>query len=218
MIKRIMVLLGIALLGASQAHASTIPTLVSIVPDLANPGQFTWTYNLSLSTDASVVGGGAVPGASTPAGPGILSGTVSDYFTVFDFVGYTGIHSEPVGWSFQSLLLGSTPADVLPADDGTLPDLTWYRAGGTIVGPQASLGTFSANSVFNQLTIDNFVSQDTRSSGVSAGTELSSIGTAEVPKGTAVPQGTAVPEPGSLILLASGLLATLGVWRNAKRS
>src|SRR5438128_6635687 len=115
-------------LCAAPALADTLtPAFVSVT----GAGPFVWTY--SVSEDAA----GRVTSSffSPLTGPGFQTptdspeGAIPDYFTIYDFVGFTGAHTEPVGWGFESQLLGSTNAGLAPAavdDDPNIPNLTWF--------------------------------------------------------------------------------------------
>lgn len=197
-IKRIVPLLS--LLGVSVVHASIIPTLSTVT----GTGPFTWNYTVNLDANQNAVPG-PTPGASTPSGVGVTSGTNADYFTIYDFAGFTGVHSEPAGWGFQSLAVGSTPSDVVPTDNPAIVNLTWYRTGTTLLGPQTPIGTFSAQSTLGAGALVSYTSSGTRNSGASAGTTVSSIGTVLAPVGT-------VPEPASFGLLGMSLVS-LGMIR-----
>src|SRR5437016_4627871 len=116
------------MLCAAPALADTLtPAFVSVT----GAGPFVWTYSVSEDaagrvTSTNIVSGGG-PGPTTPTDT--PEGAIADYFTIYDFVGFTGAHTEPVGWGFESLLVGATNEALAPAavdDDPNIPNLTWF--------------------------------------------------------------------------------------------
>jgi hypothetical protein len=71
-----------------------------------------------------------------------------DFFTIYDFEGYNGVHGEPVDWAFSAQNLGINPPTIpLPISDNPfLPNLTWQYTGLTPIDAVASLGNFFAQS------------------------------------------------------------------------
>jgi hypothetical protein len=203
LVGRMAAMLAIAFLSsAGAAQASIVVDLVSVVP---SGGGFTWTYEAFLGPGQLVqTGAPPGPGPTTP-GSGSPGGAVADYFTIYDFAGFTGVTSAPAGWTPLNQLLGPTPADfVLLLDDSVLFNLTWYRDTGFVVA-QGSMGFFSAESTFNVAVIEDVSAEDTSSS-----TGLSIVNTDTVQVASA-----SVPEPATLLLMGSGFLG-LSLYRRRR--
>jgi len=174
--------MALGMLGM-EARGDIIPTFVSVVAEGPN---FRFTYDSTVTAVQRV-------------DPG-------DFFTIYDFVGFIpGSNLQPGGWDFVSLLGGVTPGNVFPADDPTLPNLTWTRTGASVAGP-ASLGSFSALSAFSLIVLDNYTGRGTNNDATDPAfnTKNGNIGF------TTVPSAVPVPEPTTLAMAAIGLPILMG--------
>jgi PEP-CTERM motif len=199
---RVGVLSTIAVGLLSSAAMAT--TIVSPTPIIAGGGPYTWSYAVSLEGNSQI--------------------NTGDFFTIFDFAGFVaGSQNVVAGWAPSSALTGVCPGQApFPAlcalaDDPAVPNLTWIRTGGVIIGPgagaSAPLGNFTAQSLFNLPRNDFFVSQDQDNQTIPPTPNEGAGGNTNVP--LALTQ--VVPEPASLLLLAGGLLAIARVRRKARK-
>jgi PEP-CTERM motif len=181
---------------SSAASANTIT--VTPTPLVAGGGPYTWNYAVDLRGDSTIETG--------------------DFFTILDFDGYVaGSQNAPAGWNPSSANTGVCPVEALfaalcaAADDPSVPNLTWTRSGGNIVGPgpglSTPLGQFTAQSIYNTPINGGWASQDRDNQ-----TGTSDEGAAG---GTNVPVAP-IPEPASLLLLGSGLAAVAQARRKKK--
>jgi hypothetical protein len=181
------------LLTATMAHASITPTWISTTP--VGGGLYDFTYYATLSADQSLA--------------------ATDYFTIYDFVGFSGFGAIATDWAATSALNGVTPPATLPDDDATLPNVTFTYSGPTInnvPSPVAiNLGLFHVLSNNSKLSFDDFTSFAQRNNGERIGSDVATIGTDAV----IVP---GVPEPTTWSIMLVGLGLTGASMRRRKQA
>ena len=197
--------------GTRDARADIIVGLPGVLEE--SPGEFRWFYEVSLGEDQEIR-----PGA---------------IFSIYDFAGYI-LGSEladpepptaPADWKF--VLTTFTPlafcpagppcaslTDPNPPNDPGIPDLTWeYIGTATIessnVGSDTFLGVFSAASNYGEDTaVDAWFAGLAYSEDQPGGDTEPLVFNSELD--TEVP---GVPEPGSMLLLATGLFGAAAMIR-----
>jgi hypothetical protein len=188
-------------LNPMLAMANIIPTGTTII----GSGPYTWTYNLQLSRDQDAESGLAPVGNPVPH----TNLSFGSFLTIFDFAGYVdGTCTGPSGWVCQVQSVGFTPDDTMPNDNPALPNLTWTYTTGPLLGGNPTgldLGSFSAESIYNDVGLVSYAGRGVKNTGASEGTIADNVGTTRAPVAPVAP----VPEPGTLAL-AGLALALLG--------
>ena len=176
----------VAVLLASSASASIIPTLVSTTAN--GMGGYTWTYRATLASDQALATG--------------------SYFTLYDIAGFSGVGATGNGFTASTQLLGVTPDNVLPNDSPSLINVTFTYAGPNVNfdGPfsERELGPFEIFSTSNTSSRSDFTSRALRNQGPSRGTFISTIGQNAVTVPGDGGGNGGVPEPATWGMLIAG--------------
>ena len=177
-----MALLLSAVVGTSSTSvfAGLLPTTSTSTYD-AGTNSYSYTYGVVLTSESTVQKG--------------------DYFTVYDFAGYTGSASAPAGWTLTMSNTGTTPSGISVTDSSSTVNLTWTYTGDTTLqgatGQSYDVGTFSASSSDSAGTT-SFAGQSHLANGQSDNNVTTTTG----PTDSSTPQ---TPEPATLILLGLAL-------------
>jgi len=182
---------GLGMLAAgSAARADILPALGDPTVTPLGGGLFQYDYHPFVSTTQRV--------------------ETDDYFTIYDFPGLISA-SGPAGWTNSIQNTGITPL-VLPNDSASIPNVTFTRTGGVIVG-ETPLGTFSLVSSYTNpvFQMNNWAGRGT---DIDSGFKNANLTNVKVPT-TAPPAET--PEPGTMALLGLGAAPLFGRLRRRSR-
>jgi hypothetical protein len=183
--------LGLLALGTRPAQADpfNVNLTMSSPTDLGS-GTYRYDYELVLA--------------------GTEQFTLGDYFTIYDFAGFTGTTGTPAGFTASSNLIGQTPATQIVADNPTIPNITFTKVSG------GSLGAGTYGGFFGVSTLDLPVAGTFSIAGTDNGRFVGAF------EGNGITGVPSVPEPGMVAFAATsgmGLLGMMGRVRlRSKRS
>jgi hypothetical protein len=216
---RLTTLLAVVIAMPPITKASIIPIFTS-GPTASGSGGYNYDYTADLQQegrlDPAATNGVTCLSMSVlvPCNP---SGT---FFTIYDFAGYTSSSASAAGWGISTQSVGLTPSTLLPPDDGTLTNITFFYTGDVVHadGDVVPFPGFEIVSSLNRIDEGWYSSQDTNDAGLDAGTTNQTVGRVIVPvggQGTG-PLGGPVPEPGTACMLLLGCAAVIASLRRKR--
>lgn len=183
---------AIALAGASIAsiaNASITPVLIG--DPVASGDAFAYNYSATLASDEALRTGA--------------------FFTLYDFVGFTGFGATPVNFTATAQLVGITAPKTLPTDSPTIMNVTFTYNGPDVnyTGKlsERELGTFTVLGSGSTVILGDFTSYAFLNNGPTKGTGVSTVGSnaVGVAGGGGGSPGGIVPEPATWAMMLVGM-------------
>jgi len=217
---RLTILLGVLIAMPPITKASIIPIFTS-GPTASGSGGYSYDYTADLQQDERLDPAATNGVTCLSMGSPIACNPSGTFFTIYDFAGYVSSSASAAGWGISTQSVGLTPSTLLPPDDGTLTNITFFYTG-AVVHADGDVVPFPGFEIVSSLnTIDEgwYTSQDTNDVGIDLGTTDQTVGRVVVPVGGQGPGplGGPVPEPGDafmLLLGCAGIIASLRRKRN----
>lgn len=197
-------------------NASIIPTLTS--GPVADGPNWDFNYTAALQQDERL-DPLATDGVTCPStGAPIQCNPTGTFFTLYD-VGSPSTFisaSAPTGWGATEQISGITPSTINATsfDSGALLNVTFYYTGAVVTtgGSVLPIPGFQIVTTIDGVNSEGWYSgQATKNVGQDNGLTDQFDGRVPVPLAPAVPPS--IPEPGTFLILGSGLLALALVWR-----
>lgn len=151
-------------------------------------------------TAATPSAGGCLFSYDVSAGPGTRVNT-GDFFTIYDFAGFTGVTFSPADWSPSFALVGPPAFQQSITEDGSIVNITFTYTGVAPLLAPGFIGTFSAESSLCTEVVGQYASQFHKHNPGSPENNLPGGSSSSL----VVPGGN-VPETSSLMLLVPGLV------------
>ncbi len=208
---------------AGIGNASIIPALDAGSPVADGPNwAFNYTANLQEDERLDPM---ATDGATCPStGAPVQCNPTGTFFTLYD-VGSPSTFitaSSPAGWGWSDQVTGITPSNVnaTPFDSASLVNVTFFYTGpvesaGGVVVP---ITGFQIVTTIDGVNTNGWYSgQATKDTGTDSGLTDQFDGHVPVPLAPSGPLG-GVPEPGTFLMLGTGLLLVGFAWRRKVQS
>lgn len=184
-------IVGLAALTLLLTLASAVKAdLVVNYINTTGSGPYTFNYDVTLGSDTLLETG--------------------RFFTIYDFLGYTGTYSVPANWVVSPAHnTGANPTTVTPiVDDINIPNITVTYTGAN-TSAAGSFGTFSFDSIYGQTQDGEFSSNSRSTTGSKR--EIDTHGFTTVP---AVP----LPAASWMGLALLGVMGGVYSFRRARES
>ncbi len=217
---RLTILLALVIATPPTVKASIIP-IFTTGPTANGSVGYSYDYTADLQQDERLDPAATNGVTCLSMGSPVSCSPPGTFFTIYDFAGYMSSSASESGWGITTQSVGLTPSTLLPPDDGTLTNITFFYTGG-VVHADGDVVQFPGFEIVSSLnTVDEgwYTSQDTNDVGLDAGTTNQTVGRVVAPangQGTG-PLGGPVPEPGTIYMLllgCAGIIASLRRKRN----
>lgn len=179
---------------ASMASASITPVLVG--SPVATGSQFAYNYSATLASDQALRTGA--------------------FFTLYDFVGFSGFGSVAANFTATSQLTGFTAPRTLPDDSPSIVNVTFTYNGPDVNfdGPlsEREIGNFTVFGSGSSVILGDFTSFAFLNNGPTKGSGISTVGDNTVGVAGGGIAGV-VPEPGTWAMMLVGMALVGGSMR-----
>jgi hypothetical protein len=179
-----------SLLIAGSLRADLIPVLASPGVTAGPSGTFLFNYDVVLDSTSKLTDASTSP--------------FVQFFTIYDFFGFTGVTSAPADWAFVADP-GLTPPRAIPVDDPAVPNITFKYTGTAVIPGPTTFTGFQIGSVASDTRLTSYTGESTKQTGDANNTMQNNVGQTLTPLPGGGGVGNPVPEPMAMSLMGGGL-------------